>query len=89
MVARHSDGKWVGGAWHGYELKALFGCCLCEHHSLDVDSGRRFVGGFEEGAGTGDVHARTSIRRTYVRHPKPQSRKSPQKVSDTSTPVTA
>ena len=72
MVARHSDGNWVGGAWHGYELKALFGCCLGEHHPLDVDSNRRVVGGLAEGAGTRDVHARTSIRQTYVRHPKPQ-----------------
>jgi len=72
MVVRHSDGNWVGGAWHVYELHALFGCCLGEHHPLGVDSGRRVVGGFDEGTGTGDVDARTSIRRMYLRHPKPQ-----------------
>ena len=72
MVARHSDGNWVGGGWHVYELQALFGCCFGERHPLDVDSGRRFVGGFEEGVNTGDVHARTSTRRAYVLHPKPQ-----------------
>ena len=86
MVARHSNGNWVGGAWQVYELKALFGCCLGEHHPLDVDSGRRVVGGFEEGAGTA------------MSMPEPQfdgrmsatrSRKSQQKVPDTSTPVTA
>ena len=72
MVARHSNGNWVGGARHGYELKALFGCRFGDHHPLVVDSGGRVVGGFAKGAGTCDVHARTSIRRTYVRHLKSQ-----------------
>ena len=86
MAARHSDGDWVGGAWHGYELHALFGCCFGEHHPLDVDSGRRVVGGFEEGAGTAmsmpepQFDGRVSATR---------SRKSLRKASDTSTPVAA
>jgi len=38
MVARHSNGNWVGGTWHVYELHALFGCCFGEHHPLEVEA---------------------------------------------------